>query len=151
MASIKEARKFMGFTQKELSEKSGINLRQLQKYESGECNVNNMTAENAKKLSDALGCTIGQLLDIDLSIFSDEAKKSLREGDLTLSELYDMSKYQKVKKLSKIGRLNATFSACYNRITDGIFEKLQPDDLAQLVDAFYDCYSDGKAEGRKED
>lgn len=151
MASIKEVRKFMGFTQKELSEKSGINLRQLQKYESGECNPSNMTAENVKKLSDALGCTIDQLLDIDLSIFSGEAKKSLKEGNLTLSELYDMSKYQKIKKLSKIGKLSATFLACYNRIPDGILEKLQPDDLAHLVDAFYDCYSDGKTEGRKED
>lgn len=47
-------RSVMGMTQKELSEKSGINIRQIQKYESGEYDIRNMTLKNAVALADVL-------------------------------------------------------------------------------------------------
>lgn len=37
-----------------------------------------------------------------------------------------------------------TFNANFKRIPEGLFEKLSPEELAALTDAFYDCYSDGK-------
>lgn len=49
-------REVKGMTQKELADKSGINIRQIQKYESGEYNAENMTLKNAVALADALGC-----------------------------------------------------------------------------------------------
>lgn len=52
----------LGMTQKELSEKSGVNIRQIQKYESGEYDVLNMTLKNAISLSRALECDIKGLL-----------------------------------------------------------------------------------------
>lgn len=52
----------MGMTQKELSEKSGVNIRQIQKYESGEYDVGNMTLKNAILLSEALECDVRDLL-----------------------------------------------------------------------------------------
>ena len=42
MAELKEIRKFMGITQKDLAEKAGINIRHLQKIESGEVKVENI-------------------------------------------------------------------------------------------------------------
>lgn len=45
MAELKELRKFMGLTQRELAEKTGINIRQIQKIEKGEIDVSNMTAK----------------------------------------------------------------------------------------------------------
>ena len=47
MATLKELRKLCGMTQKELAEKSGVNIRQIQKYESGEYAIDNMTTKTA--------------------------------------------------------------------------------------------------------
>lgn len=55
----------LGLTQKELADKSGINIRQIQKYESGEYDIGNMTLKTALALSDSLGCDVKDLLLID--------------------------------------------------------------------------------------
>lgn len=62
ISSILYNRSVMGMTQKELSEKSGVNIRQIQKYESGEYDVGNMTLKNAILLSEALECDVRDLL-----------------------------------------------------------------------------------------
>lgn len=62
MAELKELRKFMNMTQKELAEKSGINLRQIQKYEYGEYDTGKMMLRNAIALADALECDVRELL-----------------------------------------------------------------------------------------
>lgn len=49
-------------TQRELAEKSGVNIRQIQKYESGEYNTGNMTLQNAISIADALNCDVKDLL-----------------------------------------------------------------------------------------
>ena len=61
--SILYNRSVMGMTQKELAEKSGINIRQIQKYESGEYDTGNMTLKNAIAISDTLECDVRDLLD----------------------------------------------------------------------------------------
>lgn len=55
-------RSIMGMTQKELSEKSGVNIRQIQRYESGTSGCENMTLKNAISISDALECDARDLL-----------------------------------------------------------------------------------------
>lgn len=144
MAGLKELRKFIGFTQNELAEKAGVNIRQIQKYESGEYGLENMTTKTAQGISNALGCTVDDLLTINPGILTREAQESVQNGDLTLFDLIAMDKYQKVKHLSKIGSLLDTFSENYNRIPERLQAKLSALDLADLVDAFYQCYSDGK-------
>lgn len=59
---IKEIRKSQGLTQKALAEKASINIRQIQKYESGEYDIGNMTLKNAVSIADALKCEIRDLL-----------------------------------------------------------------------------------------
>ena len=144
MANLKELRTLCGMTQKELAERSGINIRQIQKYESGEYALNNMTAKSARSISEALGCTIEELIEIDTSIFTKEMTKSIKSGEMSVSDAVAMTKYQKVVRLSKIGRFGDTFRASYKRIPEHLAEKLSADELAELVDAFYQCYSDGK-------
>ena len=144
MANLKELRKLCGMTQKELAERSGINIRQIQKYESGEYALNNMTAKSANAISGALGCTMEELISIDASIFTKEMTKSIKSGEMSVSDAVAMSKYQKVVRLSKIGRFGDTFRANYKRIPEHLVEKLSAEELAELVDAFYQCYSDGK-------
>lgn len=51
-----------GMTQKELSEKSGVNIRQIQRYESGSSGCENMTLKNAIAIADALECDVRSLL-----------------------------------------------------------------------------------------
>lgn len=60
--SVLYNRSVMNMTQKELAEKSGINVRQIQKYESGEYDIGNMTLRNAISLARALGCSAEDLL-----------------------------------------------------------------------------------------
>ena len=55
-------RSIMGMTQKELSEKSGVNIRQIQRYESGASGCENMTLKNAIAISDTLACDVRDLL-----------------------------------------------------------------------------------------
>lgn len=49
-------------TQNELAEKSGVNARQIQRYESASSDTGNMTLKNAIAIADALGCDVRDLL-----------------------------------------------------------------------------------------
>lgn len=55
-------RSIQGLTQAEVSEKSGMNIRQLRRYESDEMDVGNMTLKNAVLLSSVFGCEPKDLL-----------------------------------------------------------------------------------------
>ena len=62
ISSILYNRSVMGMTQRELAEKSGVNIRQIQKYESGEYDARNMTLRNAVALARVLECSTEDLL-----------------------------------------------------------------------------------------
>ena len=62
LSSVKRLRKALGITQRELAENTVINLRQIQKYESGEYDTGNMTLKNAVAFAEALGCDAKDLL-----------------------------------------------------------------------------------------
>lgn len=144
MATLKELREFCGMTQKELAEKSGVNIRQIQKYESGEYSLDNMTTKTADAISRAFGCSIDALVNMKTSIFTSEMTKSIKSGEMTLYDALEIDKYQKVIRLSKIGCFGDTFRANYRRIPESLIDKLTAEETAELVDAFYQCYSDGK-------
>ncbi len=59
---LKEMRKNRGLTLKALSEKSGMHAVQIAQYESGRRKIENMSLKNAKKLIEALDCTLNDLL-----------------------------------------------------------------------------------------
>ena len=46
MAELKEIRKIIGLTQKELAEQSEIYIRHIQRLESGESDIKNITTQN---------------------------------------------------------------------------------------------------------
>lgn len=144
MSTLKEIRQLCGMTQRELSEKSGVNIRQIQKYESGEYSIENMTSKTASAIAESLGVTIEELISLDTSIFTSEMTKAIKSGEMTVSDAVCISKYEKVVSLSKIGIFGNTFRANYQRIPESIIDKLTAEETAELVDAFYKCYSDGK-------
>lgn len=146
MATLKETRNLCGMTQKELAEKTGVNIRQIQKYESGEYSVENMTAKTSSAISKALGCSMEELISLNTSIFTTEMVKSIKDGEMTLRDALEMDKYQRVKKMSKIGDLGDTFRVNYSRIPEELLQKLTAEETALLVDAFYKCCSEGKSE-----
>ncbi len=82
-----------------------------------------------------------------MKILTTEGRKAVKSGDISMDELGAMYKLEMVKRASKIGRMNDTFNANYERVPEGIKDKLTPEEIAELVDAFYDCYSAGKAKG----
>lgn len=53
--TITDARKSAGLTQRQLSELSGVNIRQIQRVESGASQASNLTAKNLIAIADALG------------------------------------------------------------------------------------------------
>lgn len=52
--TVKEAIQAAGISQSELSRRSGINLRQIQKIVSGEYKAGNVTAKNLLRIADIL-------------------------------------------------------------------------------------------------
>lgn len=60
--TIKSLRTAAGLTQAQLAKAAGINVRQIQKIESGEIRAENLTLGNAIRLSAALGVMPEQLI-----------------------------------------------------------------------------------------
>ena len=52
-----------GLTQRQLADASGVNIRQIQRVENGESDIDNISAKNLLALSDALGIEPRQLLN----------------------------------------------------------------------------------------
>ena len=61
--TLRELRKQAGLSQKELAEKSGVYVRQIRRVELGTSQIENVTLANAKRLADALGVSIEELLE----------------------------------------------------------------------------------------
>ena len=62
MNRLRELRLRAGLTQQQLAGKIGAPYRTIQKYESGELKIENMTLGKAAKIADALGVEIKALL-----------------------------------------------------------------------------------------
>lgn len=84
-----------------------------------------------------------------LSILSDEGKAAFEAGEITYEELVEGYKTEMVRRFSKCGNFNGTFFANLNRIPEKVWKKCEPEELAELVDAFWESYSDGIAEGKR--
>jgi len=63
--ALRVARNAAGLTQKELADKAGINIRQVQKLESGEILAGNLSARNLLSIADALGVDPRDLISAD--------------------------------------------------------------------------------------
>jgi len=84
---IARLRERAGLSQTDLSEETGINIRQIQKYESGEIKVENMTLKNAFMMAGVLGCAVEDLMrpeaedkKINENVLKIKIKKAHSEG-----------------------------------------------------------------------
>lgn len=55
ITKLEWSRRMADMTQTELSKKSGVNIRQIQRVELGEAEAGNLTAKNLLAIADALG------------------------------------------------------------------------------------------------
>ena len=55
---------YAGLTQKALAENSGVSVRMIEQYEQGKKDINKASAETVYKLSQALGCSMEDLIKI---------------------------------------------------------------------------------------
>lgn len=62
IVSLEWTRLAVGMSQKELAEKSGVNIRQIQRVELGEAEAGNLTAKNLLALADAIGVDVRDLI-----------------------------------------------------------------------------------------
>ena len=64
MSKLKENRERAGLTQKELSERSGVNIRTIQDYEQGRKLINKAQGLSLYRLANALNVAIEELLEL---------------------------------------------------------------------------------------
>lgn len=64
-SKIQAQRKLCGYSQKELAEKSGVNLRTLQQYELKSKNIGKASAQAVLSLANVLGCRVEDLMEPD--------------------------------------------------------------------------------------
>lgn len=62
ITKLEWARQSTGLTQKQLSDASGVNVRQIQRVELGEAEAGNLTAKNLLAIADALGVDLRELI-----------------------------------------------------------------------------------------
>lgn len=62
-SKLQSQRRICAYSQRILAEKTGVNLRTLQQYESKAKNINKAAGETLKTLSNVLGCQIEDLLE----------------------------------------------------------------------------------------
>lgn len=58
--ALRRIRKMAGYTQKDLSEQSGVTLRSIQQYEQGKKKIQKASAETVRALARSLGCPDGR-------------------------------------------------------------------------------------------
>ena len=63
MNKLKEKREAVGMSQSDLAEASGVSVRMVQHYEQEFKDINRAAVSTVKKLADALGCKIEELVD----------------------------------------------------------------------------------------
>lgn len=63
MNRLKQIREGTGITQSELAKTSGISVRVLQNYEQGARPINGARAITVKRIADALGCRMEDLIE----------------------------------------------------------------------------------------
>lgn len=69
---LRMLRKACGYSQKELAERSGVNLRTLQEYDNRAMDINRATGGTLIALSKVLGCQVEDLLEYDYAEVKEE-------------------------------------------------------------------------------
>lgn len=65
MKNLQRIRNERGLTQKQLADKSNVQLRMIQNYEGGQRNINGAAGMTLYRIAEVLGCEIKDLLEFE--------------------------------------------------------------------------------------
>lgn len=82
MNNLKTHRERKGFTQKQLSEASGVHINIISRIERGERGSDKLTLDTAAKLAKALNCHAEDLLDTEPNIKKENPLKQWRDKNI---------------------------------------------------------------------
>lgn len=129
MNKLKEIRKEINITQKEIGIILGVSERTIQEWEGGRRKPKH--PEDIEEKVEAL------------TILTKEGIDNVINGTYSIDDIVFQKKISDVEKLSKWGSFGETFRTNWYRIPKGIKEKLCAKELAELVDAIKAAYDDG--------
>lgn len=129
--AIKAARLASKLTVKQAASLLHVPKRTLEEWEAGRRNPKRGIDYYAELIS-AFG------------IFTADGLRSIEDGTLSPEEVLAEYRISQAMKLSKWGRYSTTWHRAFERIPDVVYPKLTAEDIAALVDAFVECYGDGK-------
>ena len=135
--TIKEVRIKNKLTQAEAARLLGVSKRTIEEWEAG---------NRKPKMPEA---TIIERYSI-AGIFTAEGRQALIDGDLSWEEASASYKSQTAKELSKWGAYGDTFSRILARVPESVFDALNGEQLAELIDAIQDAYNDGVQYGKEQ-
>lgn len=72
MSQLRQMRRIAGYSQKLLSEKSGVSLRMIQQYEQGAKDINRASGTNLSALARILGCRTEDLMEVKQNVSKNE-------------------------------------------------------------------------------
>lgn len=102
MRSMKEIREEKGLSRKEVAKASGVNLRSLQDYEQGHKEILSAKAETVYRLSLALGCTMEELMGVDLLSAGMEKERRENQGQRLHAYSADVLKLREIDEKQDI-------------------------------------------------
>lgn len=144
--TIKSARQSAGLTQKQLADKTGINVRQIQKVEAGDIKLSNLTAGNFIALC--------QALDLNPNMIGGKTMKKLKMKDIFSRDAYEVLTAEERRRQLKIEqaseysgwrRYPTTCSKLRERIPDEYWDKYSAKEIGDFMRLLKKAYDDGKS------
>lgn len=134
--NIKEARQSARLSQKEVARCLGVSISTLNQWEMG-----------LKKPKVGEERILHRIRILDH--LTAEGRDALAAGKMTWNEADASYKFQAVKRLSKWGTYNDTFSALWGRIPEEVEETCSVEALTELINNIKAAYDDGVEHGKR--
>lgn len=115
MTQLRRMREKRGITQAKLSEMSGVNLRTVKAYDSGERDINGAAAMTVKNLADAIGCQMEEIMEIP------EDKKTV--WYVVIDDDTDYGAVCDVESFTNLEEAKEKADMIYNRLTGAEIRK----------------------------
>lgn len=144
--TIRQIRQAQGLTQKALAEASGVNVRQIQRLESGTSKVGNATVNNILAICKALGVGINELTDEEEEIKLLKMMKWLTKEaeDLEPIRKAKIMQWEQAKEYSGFRKYPTTCQAIFDQIPDEWIEQYGSKHVGEIAKLVNSAYSKGK-------
>lgn len=144
---IKDARKAMGMTQRELAAAVGLNLRHLQRIENGVLKAENLTARTTFNLCSVLGLGLDELLedaDGDSRLRVDSVLTAEAAEELTAKEQRCICRLEQAEEYSGLRRYPTTCEAVFRRIPSNWWGRYGTRHIGEVAALLNKAYNDGR-------